>query len=67
MPLTNTNAARKIDRAFRLGWSPALRIGIGRFIRAPRAQRRQMRANSKRLKFNNAFRPIVSAHEEGRS
>lgn len=67
MPLTNTNAALKIERAIRLGWTPKLRISLGRFLRAPRSQRRQMRANSRRLQINNAWRPVVAAGEGVRS
>jgi hypothetical protein len=55
MSTANNNAALKIDRAHRLGWSPSLRIGIGRFLRSPRAERRQMRANSRRLRINGAI------------
>lgn len=67
MPLTNTNAALKIERAIRLGWTPGLRVSLGRFIRSPRSQRRQMRANSRRLQINNAWRPVVAAGEGVRS
>lgn len=67
MPITNNNAALKIERAIRLGWTPALRVGVGRFIRSPRTQRRQMRANSKRLQVNNAWRPVAVVAEGVRS
>lgn len=65
MPITNTNAALKIERAHCLGWSPALppRFGPGRWLRLSKRERRVIRANLRRLEINNAWRPVVAAGE----
>lgn len=69
MPISNNNAALKIDRARNLGWSPALpqRFGPGRWLRLSKRERRVIRANLRRLQNNNAWRPVVAAGEGVRS
>lgn len=58
MSTTNQNAARKIERAIRKGWTGALLIGPCRFARLGRHERRHALGLLRHRRPDNAWRGV---------